>query len=123
VLDEIAHAAVGALVAARRPPEETGEIVAASVLIDLDHLPSELGREWLRPAARGRPYPHTAFTVLLALAAGRRPTALALAAHFGRDLTDADSGVRLLWPLSLHEFFVPPPLYPMAIGALASCGR
>jgi len=118
VLDETAHAAVGVLVAARRPPDETAPIMAASLLIDLDHAPSELGYEWLRPEAKGRPYPHTALALVAAGLLAGRGAVIGLAAHFARDLTDPDSGVRLLWPLSLHEFHVPPGLYPMAIGAL-----
>jgi membrane-bound metal-dependent hydrolase YbcI (DUF457 family) len=95
------------------------------VLVDLDHLPSELGHEWLRLEDRGRPYPHTAFTVLAAaaVAAATRSAAwwgatLGLALHFTRDLTDTDSGVRLLWPLSDHEFYAPPALYPLLVFSL-----
>jgi membrane-bound metal-dependent hydrolase YbcI (DUF457 family) len=100
-------------------------ILIASVLVDLDHLPSELGHEWLRLEARGRPYPHTALTVLvtaLVAAATRRRAwwgaTLGLALHFTRDLTDTDSGVRLLWPLSAHEFYAPPALYPLLVWSL-----
>jgi membrane-bound metal-dependent hydrolase YbcI (DUF457 family) len=95
------------------------------VLVDLDHVPSELGHEWLRLEDRGRPYPHTAFTVLAAalVATGTRRAAwwgatLGLAAHLLRDLTDTDSGVRLLWPLSDHEFHVPPALYALLVVSL-----
>jgi hypothetical protein len=58
-------------------------------------------------------------------AATRRPAwwgaTLGLAVHFARDVTDSDSGVRLLWPLSDHEFHAPPALYPMIV--LALCRR
>jgi hypothetical protein len=94
--------------------------VAGSLLIDLDHLPSELGHEWLRHGGRGRPYPHALVTPL-AVAFVSRAAALALAVHLARDLTDAESGVRLLWPLSNREFRVPAWLYPVGVGAL--CGR
>jgi membrane-bound metal-dependent hydrolase YbcI (DUF457 family) len=130
VLDETAHLALGALLAAGREPALARGILAASVLVDLDHAPSELGQEWLRPQARGRPYPHTAFTVLAAAAVaavtGRalwRGVTLGLALHFARDATDAESGVRLLWPLSAHEFYAPPAMYPIAVGALWQLGR
>jgi membrane-bound metal-dependent hydrolase YbcI (DUF457 family) len=84
-----------------------------------------LGAEWLRPEPRGRPYPHTAFTVLAVAAVAavsRRPVwwgaTLGLALHFARDLTDTDSGVRLLWPLSGHEYYWPPAAYPIIVLAL-----
>ena len=106
-----------------RPRDERAGVVAGSVAIDLDHAPSELGREWLRTGGRGRPYPHTVFTVLLALAARGafwRGVAIGLAAHLARDLTDPTTGVKLFWPLSQRELSVPPALYPLAIGALSA---
>jgi membrane-bound metal-dependent hydrolase YbcI (DUF457 family) len=99
---------------------ETGALLAGSLLIDLDHAPSELGHEWLRAGGRGRPYPH-AFLTVAAAALLSRAAALALAVHLARDLTDPESGVRLLWPLSNHEFNVAPWLYPVGVGAL--CAR
>jgi membrane-bound metal-dependent hydrolase YbcI (DUF457 family) len=129
VLDETAHLALGALLARGRSRDVARGILAASVVIDLDHLPSELGHEWLRLGSRGRPYPHTAMTVLLAAviaaATGRafwRGVTLGLAVHLARDVTDTDSGVRLLWPLSKHEFYAPPALYPIGVGALCRAG-
>ena len=123
LLDETAHLAVGLLVARRRPPQETPGIAVGSVAIDFDHAPNELGYEWLRDGARGRPYPHTAFTLLAVSTLRARPFwrgfAIGLAAHFARDLTDPRAGVKLLWPLWRREFGVPPPLYALAIGALA----
>jgi membrane-bound metal-dependent hydrolase YbcI (DUF457 family) len=125
VLDETAHLALGALLAAGRSRDAARGILVASVLIDLDHLPSELGQEWLRLEDRGRPYPHTAFTVaaVAAIAAATRSRAwwgatAGLALHLARDLTDTDSGVRLLWPLSDHEFYAPPALYPLLVWSL-----
>jgi membrane-bound metal-dependent hydrolase YbcI (DUF457 family) len=99
-------------------------VLAGSLAIDLDHAPSELGHEWLRTGGRGRPYPHSAFTVLAALVPPGpfwRGAAIGLAAHLVRDLTDPTTGVKLLWPLSQREYQVPPPLYPLAVGALAGC--
>jgi hypothetical protein len=51
-----------------------------------------------------------------------RAAALAVAVHLARDLTDTDSGVRLLWPLSNREFGVPSWLYPVGVGALCARG-
>ena len=59
---------------------------------------------------------------LAAVAALSRAAALALAVHLARDLTDTDSGVRLLWPLSNREFGVPGWLYPVGVGALCTRG-
>jgi hypothetical protein len=119
VCDELAHLGVGLLLARVRPRAERGAVLAGSLAIDLDHAPSELGREWLRTGGRGRPYPHTVFTVLAVLPLSR-PAALGLAAHLARDLTDPTTGVKLLWPVSRRELRVPPALYPLAIGALAA---
>jgi membrane-bound metal-dependent hydrolase YbcI (DUF457 family) len=49
-----------------------------------------------------------------------RVAATAVAVHLARDLTDTDSGVRLLWPLSNREFSVPSWLYPVGVGALCT---
>jgi membrane-bound metal-dependent hydrolase YbcI (DUF457 family) len=123
VLDASAHLAVGLLVARVRPREERAGVLAGSLVIDLDHAPSELGHEWLRTGGRGRPYPHTLLTILPALVLRGpfwRGAAVGLAAHFARDLTDPTTGVRLLWPLSRREHNLPWPVYPLAVGALAA---
>jgi hypothetical protein len=118
VLDETAHLALGLLLARRsRAPVA---VVAGSMFIDADHLPSELGHEWLRHGGSGRPYPH-ALVTLAALALISRAAALGLALHLARDLTDSETGVRLLWPLTNREFKVAPWLYPVGVGAL--CAR
>lgn len=92
---------------------------AGALAIDVDHVPSELGHEWLRSGGAGRPYPHTLLTPL-AVALVSRGAALGILAHFGRDLADPTSGVALLWPLSAREFNVAPWLYPVAVGALSA---
>ena len=120
MLDETAHLALGLLLARRRRAEERAAVVAGSMVIDADHLPSEMGHEWLRHGGHGRPYPHALLTVAL-LTAVSRAAAVGLAVHLARDLTDSETGVRLLWPLSNHEFFLPPWLYPIGVGAL--CAR
>jgi membrane-bound metal-dependent hydrolase YbcI (DUF457 family) len=126
LLDETAHLALGLLIARRRPAGETAGVLAGSMVLDLDHAPSELGHEWLRSGGRGRPYPHTAFAALAPAALARRAfwrgAAIGLAAHLARDLTDPTTGVRLLWPLWRRELRVPRALYPLAVGALAVRG-
>jgi hypothetical protein len=119
LLDETAHLALGLLLARRRRWRDARALVAGSLLIDADHAPSELGHEWLRHGGHGRPYPHALVTVGL-VATMSRAAALALAVHLARDLTDTDSGVRLLWPLSNHEFKVASWLYPIGVGALCA---
>ena len=119
LLDETAHLALGLLLWRRRAQRDLGALVAGSVLIDLDHAPSEFGHEWLRHGGHGRPYPHALVTVG-AVGLLSRAAALALAVHLARDLTDT-SGVRLLWPLSTRELSVPAWLYPVGVGAL--CAR
>ena len=117
VLDETAHLALGLLLTQRAREPLAG--VVGSMFIDADHLPSELGHEWLRHAGSGRPYPH-ALVTLAAVALVSRAAAVGLAVHLGRDLTDTDTGVRLLWPLSNRDFKVAPWLYPVGVGALCA---
>jgi hypothetical protein len=117
LLDETAHLALGLLLARRSA--EPAAMVAGSLFIDIDHLPSELGHEWLRHGGHGRPYPHALVTVA-ALAALSRAAAIGLAVHLARDLTDGETGVRLLWPLSNREFNVAPWMYPVGVGALCA---
>jgi inner membrane protein len=82
--------------------------LVASVAIDLDHIPRELGGNWLT-AGTPRPYTHSLLTIAVVLIAAwlwrRRRTvllgiALGLAIHFWRDLTEPGSGVSLLSPFS-----------------------
>ena len=118
MLDETAHLALGLLLARRS--REPLAALAGAMLIDADHLPSELGHEWLRHGGSGRPYPH-ALVTLVVVALASRATAVGLAVHLARDLTDDETGVRLLWPLSNRDFAVPSWLYPIGVGAL--CAR
>ena len=106
------------LLAAALPARMRRGAFAGALVIDVDHAPSELGQEWLREGGAGRPYPHTLLTPL-AVAALSPAAALGILAHFGRDLCDPTTGVRLLWPLSKRELGVPPWLYPVAVGALS----
>jgi inner membrane protein len=116
-VDEAAHLATGVLVLGRRP---AAEVLAASVLIDADHVPKEwFGADWL---TRGtpRPYTHSLATVAAAFALGRRAAALALLAHLLRDMSDPTTGVALLWPVSRRGLSLRQGAYHLAAGALAA---
>jgi membrane-bound metal-dependent hydrolase YbcI (DUF457 family) len=89
--------------------------LAASVAIDIDHIPGQLGADWLT-AGTPRPYMHSLLavaTVLLAALLWRRRrnllvgVALGVAIHFWRDLTEPTGGVSLLWPFSYRAFLLP----------------
>ena len=91
----------------------------ASVAIDADHIPGQLGATWLI-AGTPRPYTHSLLTiaVVLAIAAVWRRRrdlvlgiAIGLALHFFRDLAEGDAGVSLLWPVSYHSFQYPHGVY------------
>jgi inner membrane protein len=84
----------------------------ASFLIDVDHVPSRLGVNWIT-AGTPRPYTHSLLTVALVLVGAglwRRNRdlllgiAIGLALHFWRDTGEPGSGVALLWPWSDHAF-------------------
>ena len=80
----------------------------ASVAIDLDHLPGQLGYDWLTKGTP-RPYTHSLLSIVVVLLAAlcwkhRRDLwfgiALGLAIHFWRDMAEPGSGVALMWPFS-----------------------
>jgi inner membrane protein len=84
----------------------------ASVVIDLDHIPKELGYDFFTQGTP-RPYTHSLLTIAIVLVAAwcwrRRRTvllgiALGLALHLWRDTAEPASGVSLLWPVSDHSF-------------------
>jgi inner membrane protein len=84
----------------------------ASVAIDLDHLPAELGYDFLTKGTP-RPYTHSLLTIVLVLVAAllwtrRRElllaVALGVAIHLWRDMAEPGSGVSLLWPFSDASF-------------------
>jgi inner membrane protein len=93
--------------------------LAASVLIDVDHLPGVLGSDALIGDAP-RPYSHSLLTPTLLLAVGAlargvvRLVALGAAAgvalHLVRDLA-GPPGVALDWPLSSESVSYPVALY------------
>jgi inner membrane protein len=130
VVDEVAHLATALLLlwGPRWPAMFLSGALAGSVLIDLDHIPGELGWDVLSPGAH-RPFPHSLATVAaLALAAlavpdPRRALVLGVAAgmatHLFRDM--AMGGVPLLWPIAVSNVAYPHALYTLAM--VAALGR
>ena len=105
----------------------------ASVAIDADHIPGQLGANWLT-AGTPRPYTHSLLTIVIVLAiAGlwraRRDLvlgiAIGLALHFFRDLAEGDAGASLLWPVSYHSFQYPHGVYVaiMAVVVMIDAAR
>jgi membrane-bound metal-dependent hydrolase YbcI (DUF457 family) len=129
LFDELAHLLTTLLVFWALPPRARRRFLApaliASVAIDLDHVPAQLGADWLT-AGTPRPYTHSLLTivVLLTIAAfwpRRRDvllgTAMGLAIHFWRDMAEGGSGVSLLWPVSYHSFQYSHGVYLAAMAA------
>jgi inner membrane protein len=127
-LDELAHLLTTLIVMCALPARIRDRFLVpalvASVLIDLDHFPLQLGHDFL---TRGtpRPYTHSLLSIVVALAAAalwRSPRdvmlgiALGLAVHFWRDMSEADAGVSLLWPFSDHSFTLSHAGYLVVIG-------
>jgi inner membrane protein len=105
----------------------------ASVVIDADHIPGQLGATWLT-AGTPRPYTHSLLTIVVVLVIAacwraRRDivlgVAIGLALHFFRDLAEGDAGVSLLWPLSYHPFQYPHGAYVaiMAVVVMVDVAR
>lgn len=137
VVDEVAHVLTTVLILWALGPRACQRFLIpaaiASVAIDLDHIPGQLGAQWLT-ARTPRPYTHSLLTIAVVLAAAllvrRRRTvllgvALGLASHFFRDLAEPGSGVSLLWPWSDHSFSLAHSVYLviMAILVLAAGWR
>ena len=101
----------------------------ASVLIDIDHIPGQLGYTWIT-GGTPRPYTHSLLTIavvlLLALAWRRQRRvllciAIGLSSHFWRDLAEpAGSAVSLFWPITDHGVHLDPVFYLTSIGAFAA---
>jgi len=129
LIDEPAHLATAALVVlVLRVRDRTlaAAALVASVAIDLDHLPQELGADLLTEHTT-RPVTHSlaGLVVITAVAAAvsrRRAVAagvaLGIAAHLFRDL-GTGGGVPLLWPLTDSELEIPYVVYIALLGALA----
>ncbi len=127
IVDWIGHLATGiVLIALLRPPRRMAvAILVCSVVIDVDHLPLELGSDILT-AGTPRPYTHSLLTLLVVLAAagvGRSQVllgaAIGIAGHLLRDLGTGD-GLALLWPLSDAGASVPFALYLGVLTGLAA---
>jgi inner membrane protein len=94
-----------------------GFAIASSVLVDLDHLPSEVidSNAWMNGVQR--PYGHSLLTVLILFASflvSRRiilaATAMGVVLHFARDIATGP-GLPLTWPVSDTMVRVPYALY------------
>ena len=129
LLDEPAHLATAALllasVGALRRMRPVLITLAASVAIDVDHLPLYAGAPM---GAAGRPPTHSLLTVAALAGAGllvkrRRGDLLACAAgvalHLVRDVATGP-GVPLWWPLSPRAVQVPYAVYAAALAAGAA---
>jgi inner membrane protein len=126
-VDWIGHLATGVVLITRLwPPRRmAAAILVFSVVLDVDHLPLELGTDVLT-AGTPRPYTHGLLTILVVLgAAGLLRSqvllgaAIGLAGHLFRDLGTGD-GVPLLWPLSDAGASVPFALYIGVLTGLAA---
>ena len=108
---------------------ELAAALLASVLIDIDHIPGQLGYTWLT-GGTPRPYTHSLLTIVVVLLVAllwRRHRcvllciALGLSSHFWRDLAEpAGSAVSLFWPVSDRGIHLDPVLYLTSIGILAT---
>jgi inner membrane protein len=129
-LDEIAHLMTALLVlwalGQRACERFMLPALIASVAIDLDHVPAQLGFYGFTEGTP-RPYTHSALTIAVVVAVAvvwrrRRDVmlgiALGLALHFVRDLAESDAGVALLWPWSDHAFTISHRGYLAAVAAV-----
>jgi membrane-bound metal-dependent hydrolase YbcI (DUF457 family) len=130
-LDETAHFTTMVLVLWAWGPGVTRRLMlgalAASVAIDIDHVPDRLGASFLT-AGTPRPYTHSLLTVVVVLMAGalwprRRELWLGAAAgllvHFWRDLSEG-AGVALVWPFSRAAPTLPHWTYALAMGVIVA---
>ena len=130
-LDETGHVSTAALVLLlihdKLPRLAVPAALAASVLIDVDHVPLVLWRSDVLTDGTGRPYSHGLLTVivLVLLASLTRDRARAAAlglgigvlTHFLRDVATGP-GIPALWPLSDTMVKVPYAAYGGVLGAL-----
>jgi len=133
-LDETAHLLTTVLVIWALDPRPSKRFMVpalvASVAIDADHIPGELGAYWLT-AGTPRPYAHSLPTVALVLAAAllwrRRRILLlgivfGLALHLWRDMSEAGNGVALLWPFSYRAVRLSHAGYLAVMGVVVAVG-
>jgi inner membrane protein len=128
-MDELAHLLTTGLfldlVRHRVPPSFRPVALAASVLLDLDHLSRAIKPSKVRP--RTRPRPHSIATVLAAVLMSfwlpRQHRALAqavgfgVAAHLARDI--ARGTAPLAWPITGRGLGVPYVVYAASLYASA----
>lgn len=132
LLDETAH--VGTtwlalrLLRRRWPGMAIWTAVAATVFIDVDHVPAQFFETQVLTAGTSRPYSHSALTVIVLLllsAVARRSrwvllgAALGVALHLFRDLATGP-GVALLWPVSSDSVTLPYAPYTLSLAALVA---
>ena len=131
LLDEVAHLLTAALLLAALRPRVPAQVVlaalAASMLIDVDHLPQYAGEDVLTEGLP-RPVTHSIATLVvlgvLAATAWGLPWQLATGAllgvstHFVRDLATGP-GLALLWPLSDQAVRVSYTVYAALVVAAA----
>jgi inner membrane protein len=133
-LDEIAHVLTTLLVlwAIGGPLYERMLLPAlvASVAIDADHIPGELGAQILT-AGTPRPYTHSLLTVVLVAGAARlwprrhellTGVAVGLAIHLWRDMAEPGTGVALLWPASDASWSLSHVSYLVVMGFVVLVG-
>jgi inner membrane protein len=133
-LDETAHLLTTLVVLWALDPRPSKRFVVpalvASVAIDSDHIPGELGADWLT-AGTPRPYTHSLLTVAMVLATAllwrRRRVMLlgvvfGLALHLWRDMSEAGNGVALLWPFSYRAVRLSHAGYLAVMGLVVAVG-
>lgn len=135
ISDETTHLLTGVLVLAALPRHGGAQfalgLLASSVLIDLDHVPGELGFDAITRGTQ-RPYTHSLLTLaglaLLAVLFLRRHPAwgwflrgavVGTGVHLFRDMTEASAGVPLLWPLRYTSYTLPHWVFLALIAVLA----
>ncbi len=127
LVDWTGHIATGVvLVALLCPPRRmAAAIIVFSVVLDVDHIPLQLGSDILT-AGTPRPYTHSLLTivVVLAIAGATRSqvalgAAIGIAGHLLRDVGTGD-GVSLLWPLTDAVASIPFALYIGILTGLAA---
>jgi inner membrane protein len=140
-IDEPAHLAtclvgllaLSAVLVPRPSTEFLAAALAASVAIDVDHIPGYLGWDGFT-GTLPRPYSHSLLVVAVLLVVGRAATgrgrqillgtAFGVGAHLLRDLATGP-GVPLLWPVHNAAVVMPYAVYlgALALAVLATAAR
>ena len=103
--------------------------LAASVLIDLDHVPGSLGLTFLQ-SSTGRPHTHSLMTILIIAALATLVSrwyrvvllgvTFGITAHLFRDM--ATGGVSLWWPVDLRRVACPYDYYLLVLTSMTGLG-